>query len=71
MRWKEAEVKPLHKGESGCEFSNYRPVSVLPILSKILEKHVFTHLYAFLQKHKLLADSQFSFRKQIHVKQPY
>ena len=37
---------------------------MLPILSKILEKHVFTHLYAFLQKHKLLADSQFGFRKQ-------
>ena len=64
MRWKEAKVKPLHKGGSGCECSNYRPVSVLPILSKILEKHVFTHLYDFLQKHKLLADSQFGLRKQ-------
>ena len=30
----------------------------------ILEKHVFTHLYAFFQNHKLLADSQFGFRKQ-------
>ena len=53
-----------HKGGSGCECSNYRPVSVLHILSKILEKHVFTHLYAFLPKRKLIADSQFGFRKQ-------
>ena len=33
MRWKEAKVKH-HKGGSGCECSNYGPVSVLPILSK-------------------------------------
>ena len=64
MRWKEAKVTPIHKGGSECKCSYYRPVSVLKILSKILEKHVFTHLCAFLQKHKPLADSQFGFRKQ-------
>ena len=63
-KWKEAKVTPLHKGGSRHNCSNYRPISVLPILSKILEKHVFTHMYAFLQKHNLLTDSQFGFRKQ-------
>ena len=63
-KWKEAKVTPLHKGGSRHDCSNYRPISVLPILSKILEKHVFTHMYAFLQKHNLLTDSQFGFRKQ-------
>ena len=42
---------------------NYRPISVLPILSKILEKRVYTCLYEFFQKHKLLVKSQFGFRK--------
>ena len=63
-KWKEAKVPPLHKGGSRHDCSNYRPISVLPMLSKILEKHVFTHMYAFLQKHNLLTDSQFGFRKQ-------
>ena len=63
-KWKEAKVTPLHKGGSRHDCSNYRPISVLPILSKILEKHVFTHMYAFLQKHNLLTDSQLGFRKQ-------
>ena len=64
MKWKEAKVTPLHMGGSRHECSNYRPISVLPILSKILEKHVFTHMYAFPQKYNLLVDSQFGFRKQ-------
>ena len=64
VKWKEAKVTPLHKGGSRHECSNYRPISVLPILSKNLEKHVFTHMYAFLQKYNLLTDSQFGFRKQ-------
>ena len=64
VKWKEAKVTPLHKGGSRHECSNYRPIPVLPILSKISEKHVFTHMYVFLQKYNLLTDSQFGFRKQ-------
>ena len=41
---------------------NYRPISVLPILSKIFEKHVATHLYLYLSKYKLLHESQSGFR---------
>ena len=63
-KWKEAKVTPPHKGGSRHDCSNYRPISVVLILSKILEKHVFKHMYAFLQKHNLLTDSQFGFRKQ-------
>ena len=40
-KWKKAKVRPIfNKG------NNYRPISVLPILSKILEKHV--HIYMFI-----------------------
>ena len=63
-KWKEAKVTPLFKGGERDECSNYRPISVLPILSKIIEKHVFVHLYEFLQKHELLVNSQFGFRKK-------
>ena len=63
MQSKEAKVIPIYKGGKQESCSNYRPISILPILSKILEKHVFTHLYTFLQDHKLLIDSQFGFRK--------
>ena len=43
---------------------NYRPISVLPILSNILQKHVFTHWHQFLQEHELLDNKQFGFCKQ-------
>ena len=61
--WKEAKVTPLFKGGEKDQCSNYRPIWVLPILPKILEKHVYTCLYEFFQKHKLLVKSQFGFRK--------
>jgi retron-type reverse transcriptase len=41
---------------------NYRPISVLPILSKIFEKHFATHLYLYLSKYRLLHESQSGFR---------
>ena len=62
-KWKEAKVTPLFKSGEKDKCSNYRPISVLPVLSKILEKHVFIHLYDFLQKHNLLVNTQFGFRK--------
>lgn len=61
--WKEAKVTPIFKKGSKENCSNYRPVSVLPILSKILERHVFQHLYEFLQNHHLLNNNQYGFRK--------
>ena len=39
--WKIARVTPLHKRDSVHELTNYRPISILPILSKVLERHVF------------------------------
>ena len=38
-----AKVTPLFKSGNKEECNNYRPISVLPLLSKILEKHVFLH----------------------------
>ena len=42
--------------------SNYRPISVLPLLSKIIEKHVAENLKSYLSNHHLLYERQSGFR---------
>ena len=61
--WKKAKVSPIFKDGSLFDRSNYRPISVLAILSKILELHVHISFYNFLTENDLLSDSQFGFRK--------
>ena len=61
---KDARVKPLFKKNSPLEVSNYRPVSILSIVSKVLERSVYNQLYAFLQSHGLLYELQSGFRSQ-------
>ncbi len=58
-----SEVVPIYKGK-GEKFlmTNYRPVALLPVLSKILEKIVHKRLYSFLSQNALLYESQFGFR---------
>ena len=60
--WKIAKVTPLHKGGARNDINNYRPISVLPILSKILEKHVASSLSVFLRDNNLLYELQSAFR---------
>ena len=43
--------------------SNYRPVSVLPLFSKILENLMYTKLLSFINKYRLLYSNQFGFRR--------
>ena len=61
-KWKVGKVTPLHKSGSKDDVNNFRPISVLPILSKILEKHVHDSLMDFLIKHSLLHRTQSGFR---------
>ena len=60
--WKVAKVIPLYKSGSQAEIDNYRPISILPTLSKILEKIVYKQLMAHLERHNLLFEYQFGFR---------
>ena len=43
-----AEVVPLYKGKNPYEECNYRPISLLTTMSKILEKVMYTRVYGFL-----------------------
>ena len=60
---KVAKVKPIHKKEAFDNPSNYRPISILSVFSKIFEKLVYTRLYKFLYTYKILYPLQFGFRE--------
>ena len=54
-----AMITPIFKGGSKFDFSNYRPVSVLPIISKVLEKLMLTRITKYLDKNKIIYEHQF------------
>ena len=58
-----AKVIPLYKTKDPALFSNYRPISLLPFFSKILERLMYNRLYNFLTEHNILSMNQFGFRK--------
>ena len=59
---KNAKVSPIFKSGERCQPTNHRPISVLPTISKLMEKHVSTHLYKYLSKFQLLHPAQSGFR---------
>jgi hypothetical protein len=60
---KTAKVVPIYKSEEKEYFTNYRPVSLLSQFSKILEKLFDNRLTQFIEKHQILSDVQYGFRK--------
>ena len=61
--FKRAIVVPIFKSGSPFSFTNYRPISLLPVLSKVLEKIVYSQLIAFFTNEEFLYPLQFGFRK--------
>lgn len=61
--WKVALVTPLPKTNNVTSFKDLRPISILPCLSKILERVVYMQLSAFLETNKVLPTLQSGFRK--------
>lgn len=61
---KKAIVHPIYKGGDRGSVNNYRPISVLPALSKILEKVLNTRLVNFMEAHGILSDNQYGFRRK-------
>ena len=60
--WKLANVTPIHKKDDKQNIKNYRPISLLPLCSKIFEKILFKHLYNFLISNNLITKNQSGFR---------
>lgn len=61
--WKVTRVVPVHKRSSKSKARNYRPVSLLAVLSKVFESIVNHQLVSSLEKHTLLSSHQFGFRR--------
>ena len=59
--WKVARITPILKDGDRTEKSNYRPISVLPVISKLFEKLVFNQLYQYMKENGLFTSDQSGF----------
>ena len=57
------KVTPIYKAGDSSDLSNYRPISVLPCFSKIIERVIYNRVYTYLQKTKILYYKQFGFKQ--------
>ena len=60
--WKIARVTPIFKSGISSELSNYRPISIIPIIAEVFENIVYDQLYKFLNDNNLLSNCQSGFR---------
>ncbi|XP_057299217.1 uncharacterized protein LOC130629860 [Hydractinia symbiolongicarpus] len=60
--WKRTKVLPLFKSGARSSVNNYRPISVIPAISKVIEKVVHEQLTAYLESNNLINNNQFGFR---------
>ena len=61
---KTSKVTPIYKKDSKLKCSNYRPISLLSNIDKILERIVYNRLYTFFEDDKLVYNLQFGFRQK-------
>ena len=61
--WKRGNIVPVHKKGNKDLINNYRPVSLLPIFSKIYEKCIYDTLYNYFEGNDLFSKSQSGFHK--------
>ena len=59
-----AKVVPVFQKDSKLDYSNYRPMSLLSNIEKILEKLMYERLYTFLNNNNIVYDLQFGFRQR-------
>ena len=62
VSWKIARVTPIYKEDEKSEKFNYRPISVLPVLSRLFEKLIYDQLYQYLERGGFLTSDQSGFR---------
>jgi hypothetical protein len=61
-QWKCGKVTPIYKDGPETDPTNYRPITVLPILMKVFEKFVHAQLYDYIKEHNILNSYQSGFR---------
>ena len=62
LSWKHSLVHPIHKTGDPSNPSNFRPISIVPVVSKIVERAVHQQLYNYLTQNHLLSSTQHGFR---------
>ena len=62
--WKTAKMCPIFKSGDSSQPTNYRPISLLPTMSKVMERVISNQLYGYLDNNRLFYKLQFGFRKQ-------
>ncbi len=65
LSWKFGKITALFKSGNCSDPHNYRPITVLPTVSKILERAVHCQLYNYLTVNKILTSKQFGFRPKL------
>ena len=60
--WKMSHIIPSHKKNDKCYINNYRPVSLLPVCSKIFERIIYNPVFSYLENNDLLTPNQSGFR---------
>ena len=60
--WKHSLVHPIHKTGDPSNPSNFRPISIVPVVSNIVERAVHQQLYNYLDQNHLLSSTQHGFR---------
>ncbi|XP_045457154.1 uncharacterized protein LOC123667240 [Melitaea cinxia] len=60
--WKDAQIIPLPKKLNPSNYSDYRPIAILPFLSKVLERLIYKQMTPFLLQHNLFNPMQSGFR---------
>ena len=60
---KNATISPIYKNGDKSDYGNYRPISVLSNVAKILKKIVYNQLISYINENNILTNSQFGFRK--------
>lgn len=62
-----SKVTPIFKDGSQDDFSNYRPINILPAINKIIEKIVNNQLVNYIEENNILSKTQYGFRRKYNT----
>ena len=63
IQWKKANVTPVYKCDKPNDIKNYRPISLLSVISKVMERCIYKHVHNHLLRHKIITSNQSGFTK--------